>query len=150
MKYVPADALMGRLYDGYIDVVERDGYNHLGYFSPFNASTPQYITGGNWEVTNGIAAFDANTNLVYVTQITKLTRRYFTSTKKSPVERHLYSIHLSGQNMTSLTDPNKEGFYTVSFSPLAQYYLLTYQGPDLPSQSVLSTINDPTFKPFVL
>jgi dipeptidyl aminopeptidase B len=66
MKYIPADASRGRLYDGYIDVVERDGYNHLGYFSPLNASTPQYITGGNWEVTNGISAFDPETNIVYI------------------------------------------------------------------------------------
>jgi dipeptidyl aminopeptidase B len=67
MKYIPADVSNGRMFDGYIDVVERDGYNHLGYFSPLNASTPQYITGGNWEVTNGVAAFDEKTNLVYVT-----------------------------------------------------------------------------------
>jgi len=55
--------------DGYIDVVERDGYKHLGYFSPLDASTPQYITGGNWEVTDGISAFDNDTNTVYVTII---------------------------------------------------------------------------------
>ena len=54
------------MFDGYIDVVERNGYNHLGYFSPLNASTPQYITGGQWEVTDGVAAFDDDTNLVYV------------------------------------------------------------------------------------
>jgi dipeptidyl aminopeptidase len=66
MTYVPKDVLRGRMYEGYIDIVERDGYNHLGYFSPLNASIPQYITGGNWEVTDGISAFDKDTNLVYV------------------------------------------------------------------------------------
>ena len=66
------------------------------------------------------------------------------STKKSPVERHLYSIHLSGQNMTALTDPDEDGFYTVSFSPLAQYYQLSYTGPEIPYQTVLST-TDPNF-----
>jgi dipeptidyl aminopeptidase B len=66
------------------------------------------------------------------------------STKKSPIERHLYSIHLSGQSMTSLTDIDEDGFYEVSFSPLAQYYELTYQGPEIPHQKVLST-SDPTF-----
>jgi dipeptidyl aminopeptidase B len=64
--YISKDVSNGRPDDGYIDVVERDGYNHLGYFSPLNASTPQYITGGNWEVTDGIAAFDKTTNTVYV------------------------------------------------------------------------------------
>jgi dipeptidyl aminopeptidase B len=67
------------------------------------------------------------------------------STKKSPVERHLYSIHLTGHNMTSLTNTEKEGFYAVSFSPLAKYYQLTYEGPDIPYDSVLST-TDPTFE----
>ena len=66
------------------------------------------------------------------------------STKKSPIERHLYSIHLSGQKMTSLTDTDKDGFYEVSFSPLAQYYQLSYWGPEIPYQKVLST-TDPSF-----
>ena len=47
--------------------------------------------------------------------------------------------------MTPLTDTNKEGYYTVSFSPLAQYYQLTYNGPEIPHQQVLST-TDPTFQ----
>jgi dipeptidyl aminopeptidase B len=63
MMFIPKDEANGRPYDGYIVTVERD---HLGYFSPLNASTPQYITGGNWEVVDGIAAFDKDTNLVYI------------------------------------------------------------------------------------
>lgn len=72
-------------------------------------------------------------------------RRYFRSTRKSPTERHLYSISLSGKNLAELTDTNKDGYYHVSFSPLAQYYLLTYAGPDIPYQYVLST-TDPSFR----
>jgi len=41
--------------------------------------------------------------------------------------------------MTALTDVNTEAWYEVSFSPKAQYYLLSYRGPSLPYQSVLST-----------
>ena len=65
MMFIPKDVTKGRTEDGYIDMVERDGYNHLAYFSPLDASTPQYITGGNWEVTKGVAAFDRNTNTMY-------------------------------------------------------------------------------------
>src|SRR5579859_635975 len=65
MTYIPADPARERLHDGYIDVVNRDGYNHLGYFSPLNSSIPDYITGGNWEVTGGLAGFDKDTNAVY-------------------------------------------------------------------------------------
>jgi dipeptidyl aminopeptidase len=74
----------------------------------------------------------------------KSDNSYFISTKKSPVERHLYSIHLTGKDMTALTDTTTDGYYSVSFSPLAQYYLLNYGGPGLPYSSVLST-TDRTF-----
>jgi dipeptidyl aminopeptidase B len=46
--------------------------------------------------------------------------------------------------MTPLTDVSSQAYYQVSFSPKAQYYLLTYHGPELPHQRVLS-IHDPTF-----
>ena len=61
------------------------------------------------------------------------------------MERHLYSIDLSGNNLKSLTDSRKEGFYRVSFSPLAHYYQLSYEGPEIPYQSVRST-SDPNFQ----
>jgi dipeptidyl aminopeptidase B len=64
MMFIPKDTEKGRMDDGYIDLVERDGYNHLGYFYPLNVSTPRYITGGHWEVEKGVAAFDKNTNTV--------------------------------------------------------------------------------------
>jgi dipeptidyl aminopeptidase B len=71
--------------------------------------------------------------------------RYFVSTQKSPIERHLYSVHLSGADMTALTDVDSDGYYQFSFSPKAQYYLISYRGPELPHQYVLST-HDPTFR----
>ena len=46
--------------------------------------------------------------------------------------------------MTALTDQEKPGFYSVSFSPLAKYYQLTNQGPSLPYDVVLSC-SDPDF-----
>jgi dipeptidyl aminopeptidase B len=61
------------------------------------------------------------------------------STKKSPIERHLYSVHLTGKDLKPLTDIENDGWYGVSFSPLAKYYQLSYGGPDIPYQSVLST-----------
>jgi len=46
--------------------------------------------------------------------------------------------------MTPITDVRKDGYYGVSFSPLAKYYLLNYAGPLVPHQSIFST-TDPTF-----
>src|SRR5271155_2253321 len=96
MMYVPKDEEMGRYDDGYIDVVDRDGWNHLGYFSPLNSSTPQYVTGGNWEVTGGIAAFDKSTNLVYF-----------------PTILHPLIVDTSPVH----DDPPSNAIYTVSTSP---------------------------------
>jgi dipeptidyl aminopeptidase B len=61
------------------------------------------------------------------------------------VERHLYSVHLTGKDLHPLTDIENDGWYDVSFSPLAKYYQLSYGGPDIPYQSVLST-TDPDFE----
>ena len=79
-------------------------------------------------------------SLFYLTHI-----RYFISTKKSPVERHLYSVHLTGKDLQPLTDIESDGWYDVSFSPLAKYYQLSYGGPNVPYQLVLST-TDRNFK----
>jgi dipeptidyl aminopeptidase len=46
--------------------------------------------------------------------------------------------------MTALTDQNIDGYYSASFSPQAKYYQLTYSGPKVPHQQVLST-TDPNF-----
>ena len=145
MHYIPKDESNGRPDDGYIDIVDRDGYNHLGYFSPPNVSTPRYITGGRWEVTN-IAAFDEATNLLYLALLHKvIICRYFLSTKNSPIERHLYRIHLSGQDLASLADPSREGTYSASFSSMAKYFQLSYNGPEIPNEYVYST-RDPNFR----
>jgi dipeptidyl aminopeptidase len=37
--------------EGYLDIVPKEGYNHLAFFSPVDASEPVWLTSGDWEVT---------------------------------------------------------------------------------------------------
>lgn len=116
-----------RKFDGYIDLIEVDGYDHLAYFSPANSSKPKYyLTEGDWEVIDGAASFD------YVTD-----KVYFISTEKSSIERHVYSIDLDGTNKQNLTNIDESGWFDVSFSKGSRYLLLSNRGPDLPYQKLI-------------
>ncbi|CAG8545177.1 16226_t:CDS:10, partial [Racocetra persica] len=116
--------------DAYIDVVVNNGYNHLAIFSPLTSSSPRYLTSGNWEVVDGVQAVDRKRELIY-----------FLSTEKSSMERHLYSVSFDGKTRTALTPTDETAYYSVIFSPGAEYYNLKYEGPDVPWQKVLKVSN---------
>lgn len=79
--------------------------------------------------------------------------RYFTSTKASSIERHIYSIALpktkedlaKKAEPVALTDDTKTAFYRASFSPEAGFYVLSYEGPGVPSQKVVQVDNSSAF-----
>ena len=48
--FVPADPAQGRVYDGYIDTVIHNNWDHLAYFTPLNNPDPVMLTEGEWEV----------------------------------------------------------------------------------------------------
>ncbi|ODQ78340.1 hypothetical protein BABINDRAFT_162974 [Babjeviella inositovora NRRL Y-12698] len=124
--YVPKDADNGRAEDGYIDTVVVDGYNHLAYFSPPSNPKGVTLTSGAWEVVEAPAAFDHSRNTVY-----------FLATKRSAMDRHLYSVGLDGSNFANLTDTSTDGWYLASFSTGARYAVLSYSGPNVPSQALV-------------
>ncbi len=126
--YVSADPANGRPDDGYIDTIIHDNYDHLGYFAPLDNPKPLLLTSGNWEVVDAPSAIDLKNNIVY-----------FTATKESPIQRHVYSVALNGTDFQPITDAVSEGYYDSSFSSGAGYVLLNYEGPDIPSQKVIST-----------
>ncbi|KAE8542158.1 hypothetical protein D1P53_001641 [Cryptococcus gattii VGV] len=124
---------------GYLDIVPNQGYNHIALFTPLNASTPLWITAGEWEVTE-ISGVDSEKGLVYFTAATP------------SIDRHIYSIPLSfspndnndnneggGGGMTALTDTTVPGYFQASFSPKAGYYVLGYKGPEVPWQRLIET-----------
>lgn len=122
---IPASEEFGRPNDGYIDIVDYEGYDHLVYFESAEDSEPKYIiTKGDWEVVEGPCVFDYVKNKIY-----------FTSTEKSSIERHVYSINLDGTEKNELT--HGEGWFETSFSFGGRFLLLDYQGPQVPYQKLI-------------
>ena len=130
-RFIPADSANGRPSDGYVDTVIHDDGDHLAYFTPLDSPDPVMLTSGNWEVVDAPSAIDLERNLVY-----------FIATKESSIQRHVYSVKLTGQDLTPLTNVSAEGYYDVSFSDGAGYALLSYQGPQVPWQKVVSTLSN--------
>ncbi|TFK73733.1 dipeptidyl aminopeptidase [Pluteus cervinus] len=119
----------------YLDIVPTpDGYNHIALFSPVDTTKPIFLTSGPWEVTSRIQAVDVDGRLVY-----------FEATSPNGMDRHIYSISLpvnlldpvKPQEPTSLTDRSKLSAYSSSFSPQAGFYVLSYNGPNVPWQKVI-------------
>lgn len=132
-RFIPADPENGRPYDGYIDTVIHEGYDHLGYFTPLDNPEPIMLTSGEWEVVGAPTAVDLTRGLVY-----------FIATKEAPTQRHLYSVQLDGSNLQPLTDTSEPGYYGASFSHGTGYAVLSYKGPSVPWQTVISTEGDKT------
>lgn len=128
MTYVPADWSKGRRYDGYIDGIIHEGYEHIGYFTPLNNSEPILLTSGKWEVENAPSAVDLENNMVY-----------FVATKESSIQRHVYSVKLDGSELRPFTDVSEDAYYSVSFSSGAGYALLSNRGPKVPNQKIVAT-----------
>lgn len=138
-NYIPADLDQGRPRDGYVDIVIKDGNNHLAYFPSLNSSEPNMLTSGGWEVVGGPSAVDINAGVVY-----------FVATKEAPTQRHVYSVKLDGSDMQALTNTDVAAYYDVSFSAGAGFALLSYKGPKIPSQKVISTLgNDEEFEEII-
>ncbi|KAK4240814.1 dipeptidyl peptidase IV N-terminal region-domain-containing protein [Achaetomium macrosporum] len=131
-KYIPADPSKGRDHDGYIDLVIHGDGNHLAYFTPLDNPDPIMLTSGDWEVVDAPYAVDLDNNVVY-----------FIGTKESSIQRHVYQVKLTGEGLAAVSDTSSEGYYGVSFSAGAGYALLTYQGPGIPWQKVISTPSNP-------
>ncbi|KAI4175208.1 MAG: hypothetical protein LQ343_001744 [Gyalolechia ehrenbergii] len=127
-RFIPGDPSNGRNHDGYVDTVIHEGYDHLAYFTPLDNPEPIYLTSGRWEVVKAPSAIDLDQNTVY-----------FISTKEGSTQRHVYSVKLDGSDLKAVSDTTKSGYYDVSFSTGAGYALLSYQGPDIPWQKVIST-----------
>lgn len=126
--FVPADPENGRQDDGYIDTVIHEGYDHIGYFSPIDSNKPILLTQGKWEVVDAPSRVDLKNNLVY-----------YISTEKSSIERHAYVVALNGTNKKEVLETKDPAYYEVSFSTGGSYALMSYKGPGIPWQKIIST-----------
>lgn len=138
--YVPKNISIGRMADGYVDLVVHEGYNHLAYFSPPHNPNGVLLTQGQWEVLDN--------HLDYLNN-----EMYFVATRKSSVERHIYSVNLldalTSHNVPTpknITDVSEDGWYSGSFSSGSRFLLLNYQGPGIPTQRLIDLHSMETVK----
>jgi dipeptidyl-peptidase-4 len=101
---------------------ERDGFRHIYLYSTEGKMIRQ-LTKGTWEAT-GISGVDEPAGRVF-----------YTSSEPSPLERHLYSIGLDGQDKRQLT--SGAGTHTINMSPRANYYLETFSNVSSPPRTTL-------------
>jgi dipeptidyl-peptidase-4 len=86
---------------------ERSGFRHLYRYSAAGKQIAQ-LTSGNWEITSldGISESGGKGEV------------YFTATKASPLERHLYAVSLSTSGSDSIRQITQmAGTHAVSFAP---------------------------------
>ncbi|KAI8890997.1 hypothetical protein K501DRAFT_328149 [Backusella circina FSU 941] len=137
MVYLPSEK--GVQYLDNMDTEE--GYAHLGVVtvSEDHKTKVDWLTSGPWEVVSGTVNVDEERKLIH-----------YISTERSHLERHLYSIsykdmtHPSKQCITCPEDPEEHAYYSASFSPKSGYYILNYEGPDVPT-TVVKKVDDPEF-----
>ncbi|KAI8144625.1 dipeptidyl peptidase IV N-terminal region-domain-containing protein [Fennellomyces sp. T-0311] len=128
----------------YIDIADDgNGYMHLAIFAAGDGKNHDtvWLTSGEWEVVTESVVMDTERKLLH-----------FVSTEQSPLERHLYTLSFKSDDpastktcVTCPEDPEEHGYYSASFSPKAGYYVLYYEGPDIPT-TVVKSVDDPSFK----
>ncbi|KPM44158.1 putative dipeptidyl peptidase 4 [Neonectria ditissima] len=116
----------------YVDLSDEDGWSHI-YLYPVNGGKAIQLTSGEWEVA-AILYVDNARSLIY----------YQASTRHS-TERHVYKVSWATQKITSLVDDSVPAYWSASFSSEGGYYILSYQGPDVPYQEVYTS--NSTIKP---
>jgi dipeptidyl-peptidase-4 len=97
-------------------LVPRGGHYHLEARDRTTGKVTAQITQGAWDVTS-IDAVDEVAETVY-----------FTATKDSPVERHLYRAPLKGGDAVRIT--SERGVHTVRVSPRAGAYVDLHSARD--------------------
>ncbi|KAI9469910.1 MAG: dipeptidyl peptidase IV N-terminal region-domain-containing protein [Benjaminiella poitrasii] len=155
MVYLPFAAVNGsnaqedQVLLRYLDILDNeDGFAHLAIITVTNSDKGQglkhriaWLTTGDWEVISETVNVDAERQLVH-----------FISTERSPYERHLYKLSFKHKEpatiktcITCPKDPKEHAYYSATFSPKLGYYILNYEGPDIPS-TIVKKVDDPSFK----
>ncbi len=101
---------------------EASGYRHLFLYSDDGQPIRQ-LTSGDWEVRRVVAVDDAKGEV------------YFTSSRESPLEEHLYKVSLDGGEPQRLT--KEPGTHSINASAQGSYYLDTYSRMTDPPQTTL-------------
>ncbi len=126
------------LKDGsFIWASERDGFKHLYHYTNKGKRVTQ-LTQGNW-IVDSIETINEDEKLLY-----------FTASKKSATEKHLYSLNLSNNEVHQLT--SKVGWHEITVDNTAQFYIDNWSNRDQPTHTslhditgkILTVLNDNT------
>ena len=98
-------------------ISERDGWSHL-YRYDYDGKLIQQVTKGNWDL---ITVFHIDH---------KKQKIYFSSTEKSPLEKHLYVMNINGTEKKILTTTS--GKHNINFG--GQYFIDTWSNTTTPKQ----------------
>lgn len=109
----------------YVDTSDESGWTHI-YLHPVKGGKTIQLTSGDWDVRS-IAKVD-----------TKRKRVAFLASKRHSTELHLYSVSWETMKITPLVDDSQAGYFGASFSTGGGYYVLSYRGPEIPYQQLLS------------
>ncbi|WP_372793661.1 S9 family peptidase [Lutibacter sp.] len=103
--------------NSFIWTSEKDGFNHIYYYSKEGKLINQ-ATKGNWEVTD-FYGVNEKTNTIY-----------YQSVEDGSINRTIYSIKLNGKNKKRLT--NTSGTNDASFSKNLNYFINTFSDANTP------------------
>ncbi len=104
--------------DQFIWFSERSGWMHM-YIYKTNAQPLEKtaLTEGDWMV-NEFLGFDESGKNVF-----------FSSTKESPIQKHIYSVNIKSKKVKKLT--KEHGTHNAVFSPNMQYFIDSYSSTDV-------------------
>jgi dipeptidyl-peptidase-4 len=112
----------------FLDKTDLTNWDHYYLFpTMFSQNDPLPVTFGDYDARN-IVHIDKAEHVIF-----------FTSAEHHATESHLYMVSYRTFEKAQITDPNKPGFYSASFSPGSKYFVLNYEGPNVPYQELYST-----------
>ncbi len=98
-------------------ISERDGHSHL-YLLDGDGTLRRQLTSGDWDVEDVEAVDD--------------THVYFTATRQSPLERHVYRVGLAGGEVQKLSQA--PGMHSADFDKRASIYVDSWSNTGTPLQ----------------
>ncbi|MGC4036192.1 MAG: DPP IV N-terminal domain-containing protein [Chitinophagaceae bacterium] len=109
---------------------ERDDWGHLYLYDAATGKLKNQITKGNWVVLKVMKVDEKNRLVYFLANGQQLENPYFTQ---------FYKIGFDGKGLTLLTP--EAGTHTISFSPSEKYFIDSYSKPDVPTVTVLRSID---------
>ena len=120
---------------------ERDGFAHLYRFKDSGELVNQ-ITKGKWALRSSGGPFWLRQSVQAINE--KIGKIYFTAMKESSVERHLYSVDLSGKNIEKIS--KEKGVHSIGCSPNGEYYFDKFSDSSTPPMLSLHSISGEVVK----